>query len=78
MIYVKSLLAGLAAVVLAAVLLVAGFFFAPVVTQWFDSSNSGGIGANIIGFSIRPLIAGAAVIFTIAAAWTFKKSSKHY
>jgi hypothetical protein len=77
-IYLKSVLAGLAAVVLAAVILVSGFFFAPVVLHWFDSSESGGIGANIIGFSFRPLIAAAAVIFITAAAWMFKKASKHY
>jgi hypothetical protein len=70
LIYTKSILAGLAAVIIVVVVLFAGFYFA--------TYNGGvyGIGATSVGISASGLLAGILIVFAAGAFWFFRRASK--
>ena len=77
MIYVRSLLAGLAAPIVIAALIIGGFFFAPFVMERLPPQAGGGMGVFVIGpFSIWQIVTAALFIFTVVSLWAFKRASK--
>ena len=79
MIYVKSFLAGLAALIMLAALIVGVLFFAPpVMAMLTPSSSQGGAGWTVGAFAcpMRPVLIGALVTFAVAFYWTYKRLSR--
>jgi len=77
MIYLKSLLAGLAALIVIAALIICVFLFAPFVMERLTPPAEGGSGWNFAGpFSIGTVATGAFFVFAVVSWWAFKRASK--
>jgi len=80
MIYLKSLLAGLAALIVTAALIICVFLFAPFAMERLTHPAEGGAGWNFVGpFSIGTVATGAFGAFIVFAAvswWAYKRASK--
>jgi hypothetical protein len=74
MIYVKSILAGIAAVLLVVVLFVVAVFVIPLLLQF--RTGSGGIGAVSGGLSTLALLAIVALAFAGGFYWEFRRASR--
>ena len=72
MIYVKSILAGLAAMIVMVALIVG---VAPLVVPPITVSPRGAIGWNFVRLPIRPMMAGALLISVAISYWVFKRAS---
>jgi membrane protein implicated in regulation of membrane protease activity len=79
MIYLKSLLAGLAALIILATLLIGGaFFLAPLVIERL-APGVGGVGSYVLStpyVSIWTVIGGAVGIFAVVSYWAFRRASR--
>jgi hypothetical protein len=78
MIYVRSFLAGLAALIILAALIVAVFFLAPPVMEMPTPSSQGDAGwyFGAFAFPTWPVPIGALVIFAAVSYWTYKRLSR--
>jgi hypothetical protein len=78
MIYARSALAGLAALMILAALIICGFFLAPLVVERLAHPNEGGVGfyVNSPYVSIWQLVAGALCIFAVVSLWAFRRASR--
>ena len=80
MIYVKSLLAGLAALILTAMLIVGSLYLASFVIERIPSSGQGGVGFDVYEngpwVSIWVLAIAALCIFAAVSYWAFKRASR--
>jgi hypothetical protein len=76
-IYVKSLLAGLAALIITAALIIGLLFFTPIVMERLAPS-AGGVSyvVNTPYVSIWPVLLGALFIFAAVSYWAFKRASR--
>jgi hypothetical protein len=76
MVYIKSILIGVAGAVVAVVLWILVSFvlplFGPMLFARFTSSGSAG--TSVVGISEQSVILAAVVGFLIAAAWAFRRS----
>jgi hypothetical protein len=74
-IYVKSLLAGLAALIIVAALIIGVLFFAPIVMERLTPPGGG---VYFVGpyFSMWPVLVGALFIFAVVSYWAFKRASR--
>jgi hypothetical protein len=75
-IYVKSLLAGLAALIVIAALIIGMFFFAPIVMERLTPP---GVGVEYFVspyFSMWPVLIGALFIFAVLSYLAFKRASR--
>jgi hypothetical protein len=79
MIYLKSLLAGLAALIILATLLIGAFFLAPFVVERLarPAEGGGGFVLNSPYVSIWPVIGGALFVFAAVSYWAFKRASRN-
>lgn len=76
MIYLKSLLAGLAAVILVAALIIGGAFVAPLVMERLQPPNEDAIGAWAFAFPALPVAIGAFIVFVAVSYWAFRRASR--
>jgi hypothetical protein len=80
MIYVKSLLAGLAALILIAALIVGALYLAPFVIERLPSSGQGGVGFDVYEngpwVSIWVLAIAPLCVFVGVSYWAFRRASK--
>ena len=77
MIYVKSLLAGLAALIIIAALIIGGLFFAPIVMERL--APPAGAVSYVVStpyVSMWPVLIGALLIFAVVSYWAFKRASR--
>jgi hypothetical protein len=74
MIYVKSLLAGLAALIVAALIVCAVLVGYPLL-KLFLHRDEGGVGFYMVGpwIHLWPLLIGASIIFAGAFYWSFRR-----
>ena len=75
MIYLKSLLAGIAAALLVIVLFVMAMFVIPLLLQ-FGTTGSGGIGAVSYGFSALAFGLLVTLAFAGGFYWEFRRASR--
>jgi uncharacterized BrkB/YihY/UPF0761 family membrane protein len=74
MMYLKSILAGIAAALLVLILLVVAMVVIPMLLQF--GTGSGGIGAVSGGLSTLTLLAIVALAFAGGFSWEFRRASR--
>ena len=78
MIYLKSLLAGLATLIIIVALIIGVAVLAPVIMERLQPPDgAAGVGVSVIGpFSIWPVAIGAWLAFAVVSYWFFKRASR--
>ena len=74
MIYVKSLLAGLAALVVLLLAIGGAAFLAPVVMERLPGQP----GVGVVMFHVWPIVTGVLLISAAVSVWTFRKASRSF
>jgi hypothetical protein len=78
MIYVKSFLAGVAALILAAIFIMAALFLTGPILELLPHRDEGGVAFDVYGvgpwLNIWVILVGALLIFAIGFYWAFRRS----
>jgi hypothetical protein len=77
MIYVKSFLAGVVALILAAIITVCALFFGGPILGRLTHPDQGEVGFVVYGFHPWPVLTTATLIFAAAFYWTFKRNTRN-